>query len=465
MLWVVLGWLESTNFIRSHSARHYQRGDDASDPDLLLNLGDALVGRSWHGNDWTESFALRARDFWDLASQGWGESLCGGGMRWSPHLLVYKNAITNQLWIAASARMYLDYPGDNIDSSGREPRNMTHLEYALKGYDWLMSINMTNDAGLFVDGYHVGNKPENNTTCNVREESVYTYNQGVLLTGQRGLWEATGSPDFLKDGHELTQNVIKATGWDLEAGAPIDEVTPDALPPWRGIGRHGVLEERCDSIGKCSQNGQTFKGIYFHHLAYFCMPLTKPGEEVDGDTFDTLAVNHAKACKSYLPWIAYNAEAALATRDSRGVFGEWWGADKYQVWDNSGARYRTANYSDYRNFGIPNDGVWTPPGVAPPKLPGVDDEPEDPAAHDEEAGQRRRSGVANRPRADDPNNRGRGRTQETQNSGMSVVRAWWELSQAYAEKKQRSTRSIDIRWLLDYIWRILPIGQSLFFRL
>lgn len=462
ILWVVLGWLESTNFIRSHSALHYPRDDE--DSDLRLNLGDALVSRSWHGNDWLESFALRAREFWDLATQGWGEELCGGGMRWSPHLLVYKNAITNQLWIAASAKMYLDYPGDDIASSGREPRNLTHLESALKGYDWLMSVNMTNDAGLFVDGYHVGNKPENNTKCDVREESVYSYNQGVILTGQRGLWEATGSPDFLRDGHRLTQNVIAATGWDLERGAPVDEIQPDELPPWRGIGRAGVLEERCDSTGECSQNGQTFKGIYYHHLTYFCMPLTRPEEDVDGETFDTIAAEHAKACKSYLPWIAHNAEAALATRDSRGVFGEWWGADKYQVWEE-GARYRSKNYSDYRNFGIPDDDVWTMPGTRPAPLPGVDRNP--PVSPSEDGSGEQQQGLERKkPRGEDPNDRGRGRTVETQNSGMSVVRAWWELSEAYSEKKreERSITSIGVGWLIEQLWRLMPFWGSLFWR-
>ncbi|SPO06542.1 related to glycosyl hydrolase [Cephalotrichum gorgonifer] len=435
MLWVVLGWLESTSFIKSHSDLHYSGDDDRVSSRLRRRI--ALVSRAWQqGNEWMGAFGLRAREFWDLARVGWGEDLCGGGMRWSPHLLVYKNAITNQLWIASSAKIYIDFPVENI-----EARNQTYLEVAMKGYDWIMAVNMTNKAGLFVDGYHISNPPADNTKCDTRDESVYTYNQGVLLTGQRRLWEATGSPDFLRDGHQLTQDVIQATGWDLREGSPTDEIQPDKLPPWRGLGRAGVIEERCDSTGDCSQNTQTFKGIYFHHLTEFCMPITRPNQDVDDKAFDAVVERHANACRAYLPWIAHNAEAALGTRDERGVFGGWWGADKYQVWDSDGARYRSQNVSDYRNFGIPDNDVWRAAGEKPAPLPGVEArDVEEPLSRDARNSGRRGLGSTeaqqekrkNKARAEDPNDRGRGRTVETQNSGMSVLRAWWEISQAHA---------------------------------
>lgn len=474
---MVLGWLESTNFIKAHSALRYPRDDKvvqqhaAQHHSTEPSLGDALISRSWHGNDWMEPFAHRARVFWELATEGWGETLCGGGMRWTPHLLVYKNAITNQLWIAASAKMYLDYPGDGIQSpysNNREARNLTHLESALKGYDWLMNINMTNSAGLFVDGWHISRTPANNTKCDEREESVYTYNQGVLLTGQRGLWEATGSPDFLRDGHQLIQNVIRATGWDLKRDTPVDEIVPGMLPPWRGIGRVGILEERCDATGKCSQNGQTFKGIYFHHLNYFCMPIARTEVDVDDDAFDVVAAAHAKACKSYLPWIAYNAKAALTVRDERGVFGEWWGAAMYgdvaEVWDSEEMEYRRPGWSDYRNFGIPDDGVWAEPGVRVP-LAGVEEEHGSDYSTPPwygESGDQQRVSWGNKSRKD-PNKRGRGRTVETQNSGMALMRAWWELSQAYGEKKKSGWGFAGFgREWLEKLWWLLSVGQSFF---
>ncbi len=138
---------------------------------------------------------------------------------------------------------------------------------------------MLNSQGLYIDGFHIsgtknGTRPS--TKCDVRNEMVYTYNQGVILTGQIGLWKATGHDGFLRDGHRLIQSVITATGYDLEDDRPIDDIDdlePGQLPPWRGLGRAGVLEEQCDVSGTCSQDSQSFKGIFFHHLTAFCAPL------------------------------------------------------------------------------------------------------------------------------------------------------------------------------------------------
>lgn len=81
---------------------------------------------------------------------------------------------------------------------------------------------MTNSQGLYVDDYHINVSKKGNVECDVRDEMVYTYNQGVMLTGQRGLWAVTGSPSYLHDGHELIRAVIEATGWDLLRDAPVD---------------------------------------------------------------------------------------------------------------------------------------------------------------------------------------------------------------------------------------------------
>ena len=479
-----MGWLESTNFIKSHSELHYPR-DGRWDADAPPNLRDALINQPWHGNQWTEAFAHRERTFWELATQGWGEDLCNGGMNWNPRFLTYKNAITNELWISASAKMYLDFPGDKIaspvslDDDKLAGRNRTFLEAAMKGYEWLMNVNMTNNAGLFVDGFHISNRLQNNTKCDLRDEMVYTYNQGVLLTGQRALWDATGGVAFLRDGHHLIQSVIKATGWDLKKSRPSDKTNPGKLPPWRGLGRGGILEEACDTTARCSQNGQTFKGIYFHHLTYFCAPLTESLEEVDAHAFELLEKAHAEACKNYVPWVAYNAEAALSTRDEKGVMGMWWGAEKWgqdpEVWGSEGGNtYDPNNHSviDYRNFGVPKDNVWTKPGAGSEVIPGVeldDREGEEDVATFKlrEANSQHHmassSSISTKPHLKDPNTRGRGRTVETHNSGLEVVRAWYELSQAYGDKRGTTGWRFGIQWIFSRLWRIRALGPFLFF--
>lgn len=250
MLWVVLNWIEAIEAVK----------------EIAPNSG------------YISMFEDRALEFYNLAAQGWDEQLCGGGMIWSPHLEPYKNAITNELWIAASIRMY------QVAST----RNVQHLISAMGGYQWLKSSGMLNANGLYADGFHVSNLTTGGTTCDKLDKMVYTYNQGVLLTGLRGLYEELGDPQYLKDGTALVDATIRA---DSE------------------LIREGVLTEKCDPGGYCSQNGQTFKAIWMHHLSYFCaLP------EVSAE------------CERYGVFVRQNAEAAWNTRNGTGVGGMWWGS-------------------------------------------------------------------------------------------------------------------------------------------
>lgn len=457
MLWVVLGWLESVRFINMHSNAHYNGP----------NSQDEWGGGAWYGNQFVPSFAHRAHIFYDLASQGWDTKLCGGGMNWNPRLTPYKNAITNELYISASVAMYLYFPGDRnpspyITTAGDDdgvraepgetkkaditrPHDPVYLSNAVRAYDWLKNSNMTNEKGLYVDGFHITGWLPNGTIgtgkCDERNEMVYTYNQGVILSGLRGLWEGTGNIDYLADGHKLVRNVIKATGWK--------SATSPHNPEWSGLGRNGILEEICDSRGSCSQNGQTFKGIYFHHLTLFCEPLpTKP--VLPGKTFaagPTERSLHEQSCREYASWVVWNARGAMSTRDDEGRYGAWWGAGIWNGTSTPPVRI-VDDAEDYRNEGLGDEKKWgrgwndglgvTPPlaGIpgggqipfnddmlsnAPPAMKGKMTSPEDPAFPRVSAGSR------------DLNGRGRGRTVETQGGGVAVLRAMWELVHLYAK--------------------------------
>ncbi|KZF24481.1 glycoside hydrolase family 76 protein [Xylona heveae TC161] len=409
MLWVVLGWLHAIKFIYHHSSLHYQ--GQYSGPGSFNSTG-------WYGAQFIPSFAHRARVFYDLASQGWDTSLCGGGMIWSPYLTPYKNAITNELFISASVSMYLYFPGDNNPSpfaselpqgSPRpaKPHDPDYLNSAIDAYDWLKRSNMTNEKGLFVDGFHIrgwghGSNRTGTGKCDVRNEMVYTYNQGVLLSGLRGLWEATGATSYLEDGHRLVRNVIVATGFQEPSGIENDG-------KWAGLGRNGILEDICDAAGSCSQNGQTFKGIFFHHLTLFCAPLP-PEPEIPGISFAAskeLRALHRRSCADYGPWIARNARAALGTRDKDGEFGMWWGHEA-----SSEAESLPEGSVDYRNLGIPAEPLWQ--GTNGRFLQHQNPRP-------------RSLKMENLRSQRDVNDRGRGRTVETQGGGVSVLRALWEI--------------------------------------
>ncbi|KAL2812805.1 hypothetical protein BDW59DRAFT_155110 [Aspergillus cavernicola] len=333
-------------------------------------------------------------------------------MIWNPYLGPYKNAITNELYISASIAMYLYYPGDQIDApfvaSGESadglPHDPVYLRTAEEAYRWLKHSNMTGIFNLYGDGYHIRGyqSPQQPGTrqCDVLNTMVYTYNQGVILSGLKGLWLATGSEEYLADGHELVQNVMQATGW------------PNIYDQrWTGLGRAGILEEACDSHGDCSQDGQTFKGIFFHHFTEFCRPLrpqedrflsTQPWAQSRG--WERSFEWHQAWCSTYRPWIEHNAEAALVTRNEEGEFGMWWGR-RYRVFDNSASHDSPLPHAatDYRNHpdSVPPD-WWKNTTAA--------------LVHVMEA--------AN-PESSQPeyNDRGRGRTVETQAGGVAVLRA------------------------------------------
>lgn len=374
-------------------------------------------------------------------------------MTWNPRLEPYKNAITNELWISASISMYRYFPGDNytapwISSQGFPEKDPAHLAAAIEGYKWLKGINMTNNQGLYVDGYHISAKP-GNIECDKRQEMVYTYNQGVILTGQRELWAVTGSASYLEEGHKLIQSVINATGWDLKRNKPVDDLKhlpPGWLPQWRGLGRGGIMEEQCDASGTCSQDGQTFKGIFFHHFTAFCAALDpvdiKSGLIVDARAYHNVKNAHADACRSYYGWIKHNAQAALNTRDAQGKFGMWWGADIFNnamaTLDNDGIDHEAENTTDYRNLGTPEDNTWGRHGKWLPGSGGMGEvqfadmfQPESEQVLSR-VDRSRRVGAKARSTHNsdgkDPNDRGRGRRVETQIGGIALMRAYWEMS-------------------------------------
>jgi hypothetical protein len=203
------------------------------------------------------------------------------------------------------------------------------------------------------------------------------------------------------------------------------------------------MEDACDSSGNCSQDGHTFKSIFFHHFAEFCRPLspaeeriqlTLPGPQVvRRQTFE----RHQKQCASYLPWLSHNAQAAFVTKNEKGLYGMWWGR-KYPD-RSASSRDATIPHGaiDYRNQDFPqddgpslaqnsylsretdstgrpleNNGIANPgSGEKPGQIPGRGDKisvgPVDNDNHD-------------------VNDRGRGRTLETQAGAVAVFRALFQ---------------------------------------
>ncbi|KAF2720999.1 glycoside hydrolase family 76 protein [Polychaeton citri CBS 116435] len=410
--WVVLEWLEAIKFINKYD----------------MYASTAL------GQDDIAGFAHRAHIFYNIVAGQFNTTLCGGGLTWNPALAVYKNSITNELFISSSIGMYLYFPGDsNTDPYPNpdytETTNLTlpdlaplsaHdpslLDNAIKEYSWFKSQPFRNAQGLVIDGFHIS---DGQTTCDQPSDMVYTYNQGVLLSGLRQLWEATGDQSYLEDAYAYIYSTINATGWYARTG--------DEAAQWHGLGRNGIMEDYCDAAANCSQDAQMFKGIYFHHLDLFCEPLPTRKPLINGITHvasSSLAGSHARKCQGYVPWVAHNARAALATRNSTSnIIGEWWGAS-----------YINQTQAPNPGYSQPNPGPdpWNhprllkqPPWVCEGKHECGKDR------HHHNTGLRTRrvahklvEGISNRQASSDSDDT---RTVQTQGSGLSVVKAAADL--------------------------------------
>lgn len=223
----------------------------------------------------------------------------------------------------------------------------------------------------------------------------------------------------------------------------MDKISTGQLPPWRGLGRAGVLEEVCDVTGTCSQDSQTFKGIFFHHLAAFCAP-SDVAAAAAADSAIVEGKSHKHAFREYVEWMKHNARAALASRDASGRFGMWWTLGLLDITsvpdDVDNGQQSGPGAVDYRNDGVPDDDVWRSRG---PRVPLAPQKPIGTFIDDSEwqvltgsphelrstAGRPRRGeAVRGEAETQDLNDRERGRTVETQGSGLALVRALWELS-------------------------------------
>ncbi|EME81187.1 glycoside hydrolase family 76 protein, partial [Pseudocercospora fijiensis CIRAD86] len=310
--WVVLEWLEVIRFLAQYNA------------DTQSNLGQSNIA----------NYAHRAHIFYNIVQDKFDTSQCDGGLTWNPTLATYKNAITNELFVSSSIAMYFFFPGDsNTDPYPHPdyqaqtnntlpplpylaPHDPLLLQHAEETWTWMKTHNFTNSQGLIVDGFHVS---DGQSSCDERNEMVYTYNQGVMLSGLRYLWEATGDTTYLNDGYNLIDTVIRATGWSAHGYAQAGE--------WAGLGRNGILEDYCDAPANCSQDNLIFKGAYFESMDIFCNALPTATPMVAGISklaSSDLAEQHYTKCSSYSPWVQHNAWAALSTRNNSGVFGEWW---------------------------------------------------------------------------------------------------------------------------------------------
>eukprot|EP01047_Picozoa_sp_COSAG01_P025487 COSAG01_NODE_1612_length_9735_cov_74.461810_8_plen_506_part_00 len=192
ILWWALAMLRAAEMFAA-------RGSDADNA-----RSTALVQRS-------------AMVFKHVAAAAWdgSASACGGGIWWSTRRH-YKNAIANELFLVAAAKL-----GER--------------SWAEAAFGWFNRSGMINKNHLVNDGL--------SSNCSNNGRTTFTYNQGVILGGLSSLHRLRGG----SDGGAL-----------LRLGEQIIDAVLGRLVDTRGV----LVEALCG-------DGAMFKGIFVRYLRYF----------------------------------------------------------------------------------------------------------------------------------------------------------------------------------------------------
>ena len=138
------------------------------------------------------------------------------------------NAIANELFIATGAALALR------DANSKD----AWTSWSKQGWQWLLDSGLINSQNLIND--HLDNDCKN-----ALNETVWSYNQGVILGGLVDLTTATGDQSYLQKAQELASaSVPYLTGGDS------DHI----------IGEPGCHDDDCNSTS------EQFKGAYIRNL-------------------------------------------------------------------------------------------------------------------------------------------------------------------------------------------------------
>jgi predicted alpha-1,6-mannanase (GH76 family) len=137
----------------------------------------------WYLNAWLRAYDVtgeprylaEAQALFEAMTAAWDDT-CGGGLWWSTDR-TYKNAITNELFLLAAARL------------SRRTASATALDWALRTWRWFEGSGMINSDGLVNDGL--------DGQCRNNGQPTWTYNQGVILGALVELWRATEDRSYL----------------------------------------------------------------------------------------------------------------------------------------------------------------------------------------------------------------------------------------------------------------------------
>jgi predicted alpha-1,6-mannanase (GH76 family) len=267
-----------------------------------------------------ETYLAAASHIFSDMTDAW-DNVLGGGIYWGKYngqpdrggiVAVpprwkgpYKNAIANELFITAAAALGRRYRRRGLPSAGLPD----YLGWARRGWEWFSSPPP--DGIAMINGDNLINDSPDSHGVNNNTESVWSYNQGVILTGLSDLTELTGDPAYIASAEKLADCFIKHP-WHVEtrSDSQLTPITPNQSGVIDGI-LHEYNECNADGTGPDAADavpgiGTTlFKGIFVRNLA---------------------RLQAATGKASYRQFILTNARSAVSHMNARHQFGCNWAA-------------------------------------------------------------------------------------------------------------------------------------------
>ncbi|PBP16994.1 glycosyl hydrolase [Diplocarpon rosae] len=154
------------------------------------------------------------------SKKAWGATPCGGLWWDKAHTSV--GAVENELYLTAAAKLANRLP--------HSPSSGYYFNEALKAYEWFINSGLINEQNVINNGLDL-------KTCKNDGTYVFSYNQGIILSGLAEMTWSTGDTKY----NELANTIALAAMKNL-------------------TNANGILTDPCDR--GCNSDTEQFKGIF-----------------------------------------------------------------------------------------------------------------------------------------------------------------------------------------------------------
>ncbi|KAF7894761.1 uncharacterized protein EAF01_010211 [Botrytis porri] len=196
-------------------------------------LNDYYDDEGWWALGWIQAYDVTGNgDYLTMAADIFADmkngasTPCSNGDAgiWWDKPNTYVNAIANELYLSVAA--HLANRATGYDSAN-------YLAIAENQWTWFQGTGMINAQGTINDGL--------TSSCQNNGETVWSYNQGVILGGLVELSKATGDSSYLGTAKSIATAAIAALS-----------------------DSNGILHDACEP--DCGADGAQFKGIFMRNL-------------------------------------------------------------------------------------------------------------------------------------------------------------------------------------------------------